>query len=320
MAAAAVVSQACVSYEDSIHDLGLCNNPVHCCTTRLPDQEVARAGCTNLLLCQHPRDALRDLNQYLSIKASDPGHTDAYILCPHLPHAPWSPQTKGMVQVACLRWSKFCTDAITPEHDSKFVLWYDPCRASPGCVPTARLPAQVQTLLTQQPLGSQLTFVFEGKVAGIRGSILWDSGVARSFISRHFVRLHKLGTSQSTTQVQLADGSVVESAETATLKLHVQGHRTKCTFIVIDMIPGFDVVLGDDWSTAHQVTACYGRAGADGTPSAPFCDWSALNASFALARTLVQLRLRPNPSFCLQPWLPSCYKTPGLVVLHRLWC
>ena len=152
MADAAVVSQACVSYEDSIHDLGLCNNPVHCCTARLPDQEVARAGCTNLLLCQHPRDALRDLNQYLSIKASDPGHTDAYILCPHLPHAPWSPQTKGMVQVACLRWSKFCTDAITPEHDSKFVLWYDPCRASPGCVPTARLPAQVQTLLTQQPL------------------------------------------------------------------------------------------------------------------------------------------------------------------------
>ena len=36
------------------------------------------------------------------------------------------------------------------------------------------------------------------------------------------------------------------------------------------MIPGFDVVLGDDWSTAHQVTACYGTASADGTPSAPF--------------------------------------------------
>ena len=48
------------------------------------------------------------------------------------------------------------------------------------------------------------------------------------------------------------------------------GRRTKCTFIVIDMIPGFDVVLGDDWSTAHQVTACYGRAGGDGTPFAPF--------------------------------------------------
>ena len=78
------------------------------------------------------------------------------------------------------------------------------------------------------------------------------------------------GTSQSTTHVQLANGSVVESAETATLKLHVQGHRTKCTFIVIDMIPGFDVVMGDDWSAAHQVTACYGTASADGTPSAPF--------------------------------------------------
>ena len=96
---ATVVSRACVSYEDSIHDLGLCNNPVNCCTARLPDQEDARAGCSNILLCQHPIDALRDLNQYLSIKASDPGHTDAYILCPHMPHAPWSPQTKGLVQV-----------------------------------------------------------------------------------------------------------------------------------------------------------------------------------------------------------------------------
>ena len=26
----------------------------------------------------------------------------------------------------------------------------------------------------------------------------------------------------------------------------------------------------DDWSTSHQVRACYGRAGTDGTPSAPF--------------------------------------------------
>ena len=125
MAAAAIVSQACVSYVDSIHDLGHCNNPVHCCTQRIPDQEVARAGCTNLLLCQHPNDGLRDLNQFLSIKASDPGHTDAHILCPHLPHAPCSPQTNGMVQIACLLWSKFCTDEVTPVHDSKFVLWYD---------------------------------------------------------------------------------------------------------------------------------------------------------------------------------------------------
>ena len=104
---------------------------------------------------------------------------------------------------------KFGTDAVTPEHDSKSVLWYDLCLASPGSVPTAHLPAQVQTQLTQ-PLGSQLTFVFEGKVAGIRGSILWDSGAARSFTSCHFVRLHPLGTSQSTTQVQVADGSVVD--------------------------------------------------------------------------------------------------------------
>ena len=125
MAAAAVDSHACVSYADSIHDLGLCNSPFHCCTTHIHDQEVARAGCINLLLCQHPSDVLRNLNQYFSIKASDPGHTGDYILCPHLPHAPWSPLTKGMVQIARVRWSKFCTDAVTPVHDSKFVLWYD---------------------------------------------------------------------------------------------------------------------------------------------------------------------------------------------------
>ena len=85
----------------------------------------------------------------------------------------------------------------------------------------------------------------------------------RSLSSAAHQRLHRLETVQSKTKVKLADGSdasTVDSTEIASLKLQIQGHRIKCKFIVIDMIPGFGVVLGEDWSYTNQVMASYGRS------------------------------------------------------------
>ena len=91
-----------------------------------------------------------------------------------------------MVQVACLLWSQLCSDAVNPEQDFKCLLMYDLCRAGPGCIPTQGLPLQLKSLLAHRPEGAQLTFVFEGRVHGVRGSFLWNSGAAKSFINRKF--------------------------------------------------------------------------------------------------------------------------------------
>ena len=69
--------------------------------------------------------------------------------------------------------------------------------------------------------------------------------------------MHKLRPSPLDTTIMLADGTTVKSTEVVTLKLRVQQHTSTCRFVVTDMVPGFDVVLGDDWSRRHAVVASF---------------------------------------------------------------
>ena len=200
-----------------------------------------------------------EVSRYLDVKSISPSTTDAYLVLPRVTNAPWFPLTKRMIPVGCHRLSSMCATVMDTSDDIMCQIWYDPCRASPGSLPLNGLPSQLQAL-SQSQNGSRLTFVFDGKVAGVGCSVLWDSGAAHSFISKDFVRLHKLRTITGCTDVQLADGSVMRSSEIVTFKLRLQAHSSTCRFIVIDMVPGFDVVLGDDWSHKNQVVANYGCA------------------------------------------------------------
>ena len=111
--------------------------------------------------------------------------------------------------------SEMCEIPVSAEQDFKCQVFFDPCRASPGCIPTGSLPEDVQRLCATNPNHPQHTFVFSGKIAEIQCSVMWDSEAVGSFISREFVRRNKVAMMWSSTAIQLANGSVVESSEAA---------------------------------------------------------------------------------------------------------
>lgn len=73
------------------------------------------------------------------------------------------------------------------------------------------------------------------------------------------MRLHKLSTSRSVATIQHGDNFVVNSAAAATLKLQIPENRCLCRFMVIDMIPGYDVISGTDWMRKHDVDSHCGK-------------------------------------------------------------
>ena len=170
----------------------------------------------------------------------------------------------------CLMLSELCETHVSAEQDFKCQAFYDPCRASPGCIPTGSPPEDAQRLCATNPNHPQHTCVLSGKIAGIQCSVLWDSGAVGSFISRECVRRNKLATKRSSTAIQLANVSVGESSESAKLKLRIQGHQSHVNLVVTDVLPGYDAILGDDWSRMKDLHARYGScATANDLPAPP---------------------------------------------------
>ena len=148
--------------------------------------------------------------------------------------------------------ARFHQPAACPRN---FAVYYDPARARPGVMACAALPPAVRALHVRK---SDLSFVFESRAAGVNATTLWDSGAAHSFVNAAFVRRHNLAVSGSAMPVELANGTIVQAPGSVRLKLRIQGLTTDLTLTVLDLTPGFDVILGDDWSRSHGVVADYG--------------------------------------------------------------
>jgi hypothetical protein len=64
-------------------------------------------------------------------------------------------------------------------------------------------------------------------------------------------------SSISQMQVEVANGEYVTTEGVITLKLSIQRYTANLKFHVIDLTPGFDVILGDTWGKANGVLAGY---------------------------------------------------------------
>jgi hypothetical protein len=53
----------------------------------------------------------------------------------------------------------------------------------------------------------------------------------------------------------LADGSTKDILGTCKVKLQVQKHCSEVILNVTELVSGFDVILGNDWSQQHRVEA-----------------------------------------------------------------
>ena len=76
-------------------------------------------------------------------------------------------------------------------HQSQFVVYHDAPRLLRGIIPVAALPRAIRALHVKDDTPG-LTFVFDARAAGLRASVLWDSGAAPSFVDSAFVKRHIL--------------------------------------------------------------------------------------------------------------------------------
>jgi hypothetical protein len=192
-------------------------------------------------------DCLAMLQQHAACKSACPGQTSALVVVPTEARDRCSPL---LINMCCLGQHKL------RGNKHKQWLYRDDPSQTHGVHVADQLPDAIKVLRVG---GSDnvpdLTFVFGAKVAGLKCTCLWDSGAARSFISKSFVERHALAVSPNTHPIVLADGSQKQTMGSCNVKLQLHKHHSDEHLHVIDLVDGFDVILGNDWSQQHQVEA-----------------------------------------------------------------
>ena len=166
----------------------------------------------------------------------------------------------------------------------KYHLFFDSPAAGLGVCSASDLPHGISRYCGSRASDSGLTFVFAGQLAGLGATIMWDSGANHQFVAKDFVTRHRLATQPCDEHVLLADGSPLRLTECVHIKCRIQGYHETLKFVVTDLAPGFDALLGDAWSKRRGVIADYGYA-SDGGPVPP--------SLFVRSK---RVRLCPSPS------------------------
>jgi hypothetical protein len=130
-------------------------------------------------------------------------------------------------------------------------------RPSPGVLATADLPDALWSL-PRVPTTPKHTFVFSGYLAGVNRA-LFDGGATTTFVDSGLVKQYGLAMRADPQTVRMANGSAVISPGTVKVHLHIQKYTSAVTLRVLPLVPGFGVVLGDDWARRHQLLVDYGH-------------------------------------------------------------
>jgi hypothetical protein len=192
-------------------------------------------------------NCLAMLQQHAACKSACPGQTSALVVLPTEAPDRCSPL---LVNMCCLGQHKL------RGNKHKQWLYKDDPRQTHGVHMADQLPGAIKVLrVGGSDSVPDLTFVFGAKVAGLKCTCLWDSGAAKGFISKSFVQRHALAVLPNTHPIVLADGSQKETMGSCNVKLQLHKHHSEENLHVIDLVDGFDVILGNDWSHQHQVEA-----------------------------------------------------------------
>jgi hypothetical protein len=100
--------------------------------------------------------------------------------------------------------------------------------------------------------------VFDARIAGINTSVLFDGGATTSFVDLGLVQRYGLSIQADPQEVRMANGSTITSPGTVRVHLTIQKYTSAVTLRVLSLVPGFGVVLGDDWARRHQLLIDYG--------------------------------------------------------------
>jgi len=119
-------------------------------------------------------------------------------------------------------------------------VYYDP--------PTPSLP--------NTPASKRLAMQFACKIAGCKGNALLDTGAkGLCYLSAQFCLQNGISITpiaSTSQQVAFIDGTPATNRGTATVNVHIQGYAAKLECTVLDMMPGYELVLGDQWLTLND--------------------------------------------------------------------
>jgi Reverse transcriptase (RNA-dependent DNA polymerase)/RNase H-like domain found in reverse transcriptase/Integrase zinc binding domain/Chromo (CHRromatin Organisation MOdifier) domain/Retroviral aspartyl protease len=202
------------------------------------------------------------LRHYSDCKSQSSAMTSAVVVLPEHHKGIWCSLTRRMhkVMTAC-HSDLFVSSADEEQATSRYSVYFDSPAVLCGMIPSVSLPTRILQLTNKgtQPSTNELTFLFDSKVAGLTSTCLWDSGAIKNFISIDFVRRNGLHIGeQSSAAIILADGSEIHSPGVVRTKLKLQTLCHNVTFVVTQLAPGFDIILGDEWSRQHGAIADYG--------------------------------------------------------------
>jgi hypothetical protein len=149
--------------------------------------------------------------------------------------------------------------------------------------------------------------------------VLFDGGATTSFVDESLVKLYSLSTRANPHEVRMANGSSVISPGTVYLHVTIQNYISAVTLRVLPLVPGFGVVLGDDWARSHQLRVNYGSSALQQALSLLLRSKRLCPSLSRLFQLPVDLRLRSVISSLrnkLSVHLPSknqlCFSFPGV--------
>jgi transposase InsO family protein len=192
------------------------------------------------------------LKHYCECKSAKPDTTSAVLLVPARAGS-HTHMLRGMQRLMVFnrRNSMYETADGQSLHldKDKVALYYDP-------------PKAAAMLTAVQGSAHRLTMTFDGTANQANAALTLDSAASDQFVSTSWLQRNGVTYATGTeTPIVLADGHTATATGVVTLRLRVGALRDKVQCHVLDM-PGFDIILGDDWLRSRRVHMDFGTKSA----------------------------------------------------------
>jgi hypothetical protein len=196
------------------------------------------------------------LHEYAKSKQEDPRKC-AFLVTAVTPHT-CEQICRGVIKLGTWAATELFENINKAQEKQQYTVFFD-APAIKGVMAVSALPPAIQAL---QPPGNNkamnFTFLFAARIAGIPGTVLWDSAASLNFVSNEFVTRHGLKIQPHDFTLKLADGVEKKSPGFVKVRLHIQGYHQEEKLIVTDLAPGFDAFLGEEWNARNSVVADFG--------------------------------------------------------------
>lgn len=230
-------------------------NAVNATVCKSPDDFMKTDLAGHTVWLDPPSDQIYDMiKQYVECKDKAPD-TSAVILVPHK-EGPYDHMLKGMQRIAVYnrRNAMFETSDghSLPLSKEKVSLFYDPPYV------TDRLNLKQAPTMTF--VGTANRYNAAISVYEPNAVLSVDTQASTSFVSEQWLK--RAGVAYdlvpSAQPVELADGRQIRSSGKVSIRLRVGTMNDTVVCQVLDM-PGFDIILGDDWMLRRRVHLDFGN-------------------------------------------------------------